>query len=815
MRAVREAEDIAQNTGQALTTAHLLLALFTFPNRAQLLLRERRIDEDTILDAMEGLPEEPPNTFRRLRERAVELASGAGAEEADCLHLLVALLRVRESLAYELLLRTGISLTALRNVVVSYVTNQLPRRFLHMPESEPYRALQKRRTAGGDDVLPMERAPRPSTTRVAEIVREPEPEAETEAEEFAEDAPQPRLQAVPKRSEPAPAVNVEAFELDPREYPLLSELGRNLCRLALDGGIDDLVGRARELSQVIDVLGRRRANNPCLVGPPGVGKTAIVEGLALAIVRGGDDVSHLRGKIIIDLPIGAILSGTSLRGALSEKLSELQAEVKRTHGKVIVFIDELHTLIGAGSSGDGAQDVANELKAGLARGEFPCIGATTDTEYKKYIEQDPAIERRFTPVEVKEPSVDEAVLMLEGAIGPYAEHHGVTYSVDALQAACAWGHKFIAERRLPDKAFSIIDLAGSRARRYSRPLVTRRDVAEIVSELSGVPKERLEQGEMDRLARVEESLGKSLHGQPQAIALVAQAIRRGFAGFARHRPVASLLFLGPTGVGKTELAKVLAEFLFGRKDALVRIDLSEYVEAHSLAKLVGAPPGYIGFGDGGQLTEAVRKRPFQVILFDEFEKAHPDVRSVLLQILDDGRLTDSKGRTVRFVDTVVVLTSNAGCDALHRDVPRIGFAGDGAELPDGDKVSEQVKTAARTHFAPELWNRIDEKIVFLPLGHEELVAIARHLLDDLSQTAFAEREVSLTYSTAAVRRLAQLSFDAQLGARPLRQNVQRLVEAPFAEKILSGALVAGDSVHLDVDREAFTFDKSSARPSRP
>jgi ATP-dependent Clp protease ATP-binding subunit ClpC len=810
LRAVREAEDIAENTGHKVTTAHLLLALFTFPNRAALLLKERRIDEDTILDQMDGLPEEPPMTFNRLKERALELAAGAGAEEADCLHLLVALLRVRESLAYELLSRTGTSLTALRNVVVSYVTNTLPRRFLQMPETEPYQALQKRRVVGGEEAAPAPRM-RPST-RVAELVKDPVEYAEDEPEERPVAKAAPAVKAAPAAAPSvAPAAAPDGtFELDAREFPLLSELGRNLCKMALDGGIDDLIGRTRELSQVIDVLGRRRANNPCLVGPPGVGKTAIVEGLALAIVRGGDDVSHLRNKIILDLPMGSILSGTSLRGALSEKLAELQSEVKRANGRVIVFIDELHTLIGAGSSGDGAQDVANELKAGLARGEFPCIGATTDTEYKKYIEQDPAIERRFTPVEVKEPTVDEAVLMLEGAIAPYAEHHGVTYSVDALQAACAWSHKFIAERKLPDKAFSIVDLAGSRARRHSRPLVTKREVAEIVSELSGVPRERLEQGDMDKLARLEETLGRSLHGQAAAVSAVAQAIRRGFAGFARHRPVASLMFLGSTGVGKTELAKVLAELLFGRRDALVRIDLSEYVEAHSLAKLVGAPPGYVGFGEGGQLTEAVRKRPFQVILFDEFEKAHPDVRNVLLQILDDGRLTDSKGRTVRFVDTVIVLTSNAGCAELHRTAPRIGFGDEGA-LPAAAAITEQVKQAARHSFAPELWNRIDEKIVFLPLGHDELVQIARHLLDDLSQVAFSEREVSLTYSTAALRRLAELSFDRELGARPLRQNVQRLIEAPFAEKILGGELAAGDSVHLDIDGEGFIFDRTSAR----
>jgi ATP-dependent Clp protease ATP-binding subunit ClpC len=795
LRALREAEDIAQKTGQPLTTAHLLLALFTFPNRAQLLLQERRIDEDAILDAMDGLPDEPKETFRRLKERAIELATGAGSAEADCLHLLVALLRVRESLAYELLSRTGISLTALRNVVVSYVTNQLPRRFLAVPEVEP---MAPRRF---DDVKPKKAVAAVARALVMPdaLPQKPAPKtlevAKPAPREMAEDLPREDVEAKPSGR----------FTLDPREYPLLFEIGRNLCALAEAGGIDDLIGRSRELSQMIDVLGRRRSNNPVLVGPPGVGKTALVEGLALQIVRNGDDVVHLRDKIIVEVALGAILSGTSLRGALSEKLTELQAEVKRAAGRIIVFIDELHMVIGAGGSGDGAQDVGNELKASLARGEFPCIGATTDAEYKKYIEQDAALERRFTPVEVKEPSVDEAVLMLEGAIAPYAEHHGVTYSIEALQAACAWSHKFIAERRLPDKAFSIVDLAGSRGRRHARPLITPKDIAEIISEMAGIPRERLELGDMDKLSRAEELLQRAVHGQDHAASRVAAALRRGFAGFSRHRPVASLLFLGPTGVGKTELAKATAELLFGRKDALVRIDLSEYTESHSLSRLVGAPPGYVGHGEGGQLTEAVRKRPFQVILFDEFEKAHRDVRNLLLQVLDDGRLTDSRGRTVRFVDCVVIMTSNAGCEALHKTRGRIGF--EDVSATSHEALRETVLQEAQASFAPELWNRIDEKLVFLPLRTENLESIAKNVLEELSQTAFSEREVSLVHTQAALRYLAEISLDPVLGARPLRQTIQRLVESPFAERVLSGAFVSGDTVRLDLRDGALILER--------
>lgn len=818
-RAIREAEDIARSSGQSLSTAHLLLALFTFPNRAQLLLKERHIDEDVVLAHMLELPSEPAHAFKRLKERALELAEGSGSREADCLHLLVALLRVRESLAYELLSRTGVSLTSLRNVVVSYVTNQLPRRFLHVQRAEPFMpseiTLARNPSSDVGQTPPVTRL-RPTG---AELAGQAARAAELEDGEETFDVPltferKPKSvdraapaerQAAPARPRLAPApkvAKVSAYALDPGEYPLLCQIGRNLCVDAEEGRIDDLIGRAKELTQMVDVLGRRRANNACLVGPPGVGKTALVEGLALAIVRGGDDMAHLANKVIVDVPTGSLVAGTSLRGALSEKLAQLQAEVKQANGRVIVFIDELHTLIGAGNSGDGAQDVANELKAALARGEFPCIGATTEAEFKKYVEQDAAIERRFTPIEVKEPSVDEAVLMLEGGIAAYAEHHGVTYSVDALQAACAWSHKFIAERKLPDKAFSIADLAGSRARRHGRAFVERADIAEIVAELAGLPLGRLKEGENDRLSRAEAELARGFVGHQGAVAKVATALRRGFAGFGRQRPVGSFLFLGPTGVGKTELAKAIAEFLFGRKDALVRVDLSEFVEPHSLARLVGAPPGYVGFSEGGQLTEAIRKRPFQVILFDEFEKAHPEVRNVLLQILDEGRLTDGRGRTVRFTDSVIVLTSNAGAQA-GKKARRLGFSGGGAAVESGEAITadEMTLAEAKLSFTPELWNRIDEKVVFRPLERDHIEQIARLMLNETAKTVFAERELQVQFTDEAVAWLAEAGFDAELGARPLRQCVQREVEGPLALRLVSGDVQAGDRLILDVNDE--------------
>ncbi|MEE8408230.1 MAG: ATP-dependent Clp protease ATP-binding subunit, partial [Myxococcota bacterium] len=625
VRAFLEAEDIAHQAGHAISSAHLLLALFTFPNRAQTLLTERNIDEESVLDAIRVIEEEPRRMVPKLRDRAREIARGAASDEVDSLHLLIAITRVRDAFAYRLLQRTGTSLTSLRNIAVSYVTGNMPRRFRNLGGEG----------AGEATVLPARRS-RVAAPRVLEATPEPpeehEPEGDDEdGDEF--DALAAAVEAAsPINPDAAPATNARVpMSVDPRARgraagsgppslediaPTLASCGIDLTERARQRQLDMAIGRERELEALIDILGKRRANNPVLVGPPGVGKTAIAEGLAVKIARGDADVAHFHDRIIVSLDTGSLVAGTSLRGAFSERIGGIKAEVAAARRKIIVFIDELHTLIGVGTSGEGAQDAANELKSALARGEFPCIGATTHDEFKKYIEKDAALERRFTPIRVEEPSPDEAILILEGSVAPYAEHHQVDFSLDAIHAAVQLSHRFINERYLPDKAFAVLDLAGSRARRRGASRVERIDIARVVNEWTGVPLERLAEADADRFNRAEEIIGEKIIGHTDVVHAVCRAIRRGFAGFSGARPIASFLFLGPTGVGKTELVKVMAEFLFGNRDSIFRIDMSELSEQHSVARLIGAQPGYVGFEEGGQLTEALRRRPFQIVLFD-------------------------------------------------------------------------------------------------------------------------------------------------------------------------------------------------------
>ncbi len=801
VRTYLEAEDIANQAGQRLSSAHLLLSLFTFPNRAQALLFDRHIDEETILDAIRVVEDEPPRTVQRLRERAREIARGAGAAEVDCLHLLIAITRLRDSFAYRLLDRTGTSLTALRNIAVSYVTGNMPRRLKEIGNAGPAPERPTPRTRVAPPRV-LERQPAPAARQ--------KEETDEEADEFSAVAQAVAEAALGVAKPPAPQpAHSSAGALPPLEElaPTLAAVGHDLVAEARDGHLDLAIGRDRELDALIDTLLKRRANNPVLVGPPGVGKTAIVEGLAVKIARRDDEVAPLFDRHLVSLDTGALVAGTSLRGAFSERLGAIKDEVRQAGRRIIVFIDELHTLIGAGTSGEGAQDAANELKAALARGEFPCIGATTHEEFKKHVEKDAALERRFTPIVVEEPTVDEAILILEGAIGPYAEHHRVDYSLEAVHAAVQLSHRFITERQLPDKAFAVIDLAGARARRRGADRVERLDIARVVNEWTGVPLERLAEADADRFSRAEELIGERVIGHERVIGTVCRALRRGFAGFHGRRPIGSFLFLGPTGVGKTELVKVLAEFLFGRREAVVRLDMSELSEPHSVARLIGAQPGYVGYEDGGQLTEALRRRPFQIVLFDEIEKAHREVLSLLLQILDEGQLTDSRGRRVSFANAVVVLTSNLGADRAHAGGRAIGFsAGD-----DATGAEHTVLEAARAQVAPELWGRLDEKLVFGPLGRDEVRRIARLQLAESARALFGEREITFAWEESLLDFLLEHGgFSPESGARGMRQAIQRHVEGPLAELLLAGAINPGDLARVSVSPKGVVAVQSSA-----
>jgi ATP-dependent Clp protease ATP-binding subunit ClpC len=799
LQVLSEAEDISRSVNQPLTSAHQLLAFFTVPNRAELLLREKRIDEDRILAVMAGKPREDEGLLRTLRDQARGLAEGSGAGEIDCLHLLAAMSRVQASCAHQLLSACGLDLRRLRTETIGYFTQGLPRRLRH--------------------VQPVRVSSAPAARRAAE--RRPEPahddglagdldQALGELQDALDEAPMPAVAPPPAPAlTPAPTARPTAaprsrHALDPREFPWLSQLGRNLTELAALGKLDPLVGREREVEEAIDVLGKRRTNNPLLVGEPGVGKTAIVEGIAQRLLADGG--AHAT-RTVVEIDMAGVVAGTQLRGSFSEKLMGLKDEVRRAEGRVVVFIDEVHTIMGAGSTGEGPQDAANELKAALARGEFPCIGATTHDEYRQHIEKDPALERRFTPVLVREPSVADTVTILSGLAPRYEKHHAVRYGPEALEAAAALSARHITDRFLPDKAVAVLDLAGSRARREGRREVGAADVARVVAKMAGLPEARLLASDRERILAIEQALSARVIGHADAIGKVARVLKRNFAGFASRRPMGSFLFLGPTGVGKTELARALADALYGSRDALVQLDMSECAEPTGVARLVGAAPGYVGYGEGGQLTDAVRRRPACVVVLDEIEKAHRDVQMLLLQVLEEGRLTDGRGRQIDFSNAVVVLTTNLGAgEATRTSQPAMGFGAAERAAPRADRVLE----AARGAVPPELWNRLDERLVFPPLSRDDVARIAALLLAESAARLHGERRIRYVAAPeVAAFLLDHGGYDPQLGARPMRSAVQRLVEAPLAERILAGEFGPGDDVRVEVDGGELRFSRAA------
>ncbi len=504
--------------------------------------------------------------------------------------------------------------------------------------------------------------------------------------------------------------------------------------------------------------------------------------------------------------MASVVAGTQLRGSFSEKLNGIKEEVRRAKGKVVVFIDEIHTLMGAGSTGEGPQDAANELKAALARGEFPCIGATTHDEYRQHIEKDPALERRFSPVLVREPSIADTVTILKGLAPHYALHHAVRYAPEALEAAASLSARFITDRFLPDKAVAVLDLAGSRARRERRDQVGEQEIAKVVAKMAGLPESRLLASDRERILGLEAALGERIVGHDETISKIARVVKRNFAGFATRRPMGSFLFLGPTGVGKSELARALAEALFGARDAMIQLDMSECVEATGVAKLVGAAPGYVGYGEGGQLTDAIRRRPSCVVVLDEIEKAHRDVQMLLLQVLEEGRLTDGRGRQVDFSNAVVILTSNLGAEeATRKTSGSMGFGSTDRDPPRADRALQ----AARSAVPPELWNRLDERLVFPALTRDDVARVAAKLLAQSAERLAAERRIRFTPRPGVVELLIDNGgWDPALGARPMRGAIQRLVEGPLAEKILAGELSAGDEVSVEARDGALRFERS-------
>ncbi|NPV91774.1 MAG: ATP-dependent Clp protease ATP-binding subunit [Firmicutes bacterium] len=638
--------------------------------------------------------------------------------------------------------------------------------------------------------------------------------------------------------------------------PTLDDFSRDLTRLSREGRLDPVIGREKEIERVVQILSRRTKNNPVLVGDPGVGKTAIAEGLAQRIVN-HQVPEVLTGKRVLTLDISSVVAGTKYRGEFEERLKKIVEEIIKD-GNVVLFIDELHTLIGAGAA-EGSIDAANILKPALARGELQCIGATTMDEYRKHIEKDPALERRFQPIMVEEPSAEETVEILFGLRDRYEAHHRVKITDEAIRAAARLSDRYITDRYLPDKAIDLIDEAGSRVRLRSfvtptelkeldekleqarkekeeaiagqefekaarwrdeeqrlreelkhkredwkkaqdvvESEVTEEDVAYIVSSWSGVPVKQLTEEESQRLVRLEEVLHQRVIGQDEAVEAVSRAVRRAHAGLkSPKRPIGSFIFLGPTGVGKTELARALAEALFGNEENMIRIDMSEYMEKFAVSRLVGSPPGYVGYDEGGQLTDEVRRKPYSVVLFDEIEKAHPDVFNILLQLLEDGRLTDSKGRTVDFRNTVIIMTSNVGAQHMKREAA-MGFIQREDEQDRYDDMRKRLMEELRRTFRPEFLNRVDETIVFRNLNQEEIKQIVGLMLKDMV-ALLKEQGISLEVSEGAKEVLVKEGFDPQYGARPLRRAIQRMIEDPLSEDLLRGEFKSGDKVIVEAE----------------
>ncbi|MEL7406692.1 MAG: ATP-dependent Clp protease ATP-binding subunit, partial [Cyanobacteria bacterium J06558_2] len=605
----------------------------------------------------------------------------------------------------------------------------------------------------------------------------------------------------------------------------LAEFSINLTNLAREGKLDPVVGRYPEIERAVQILGRRTKNNPILVGEPGVGKTAIAEGLAQRIVE-GDVSSLLADKEVVSLDMGSLLAGTKFRGEFEERLKSIVEEV-RAAGNIILVIDEIHTIVGAGAMG-GAMDAANMLKPALARGEIQCLGSTTLDEYRQYIERDAALERRFQKVMVGEPSVEDAISILQGLRKTYEDFHKVKYTDDAIAAAVTLSERYINDRFLPDKAIDLIDEAGSRTHlnhclqqgqtetevdvptinpEALTPVVDQEAIAKIVAAWTGVPVTKMSETESEALMYLEDSLHERVIGQDEAVKAVSRALRRSRSGLGdRQRPIASLFFSGPTGVGKTELAKALATQMFGAEDAIVRVDMSEYMESHTISKLIGSPPGFVGYDEGGQLTEAVRRRPYTIVLFDEIEKAHPDVFNLMLQLLDDGRLTDAQGRTVNFKNTVIIMTSNIGSKVIEKGGGGLGFefAEDRGEAQ-YNRIKDLVNQELKNYFRPEFINRLDEVIVFRQLTKSEVRQIAGILLKEISARLEEQREINLGVTAAFEDKVIEEGFDPVYGARPLRRAIMRFLEDSLAEAILSGQISDGDNALVDISEAGKTI----------
>ncbi len=848
VRAIRsQADSVARGTQRQCNSVHYLIGTLLVESPARELLLEAGIDEATALDVYERLDdpgdrEDGAEVLKEIHRLADGLAENVGSREVTSTVLLASMLRVRNALASKVLDAAGVNVPGLRAKLIGHVTlandragitgqrqapprpemsaqSGLSRLDLRAPSPEPMqsRRLQLPMQAPIEHLLRERDPPRVAPPRTGEQQRLPEiprtGESPTPPANLTPQNPTPRLLEAVSPPKPAPEPPKPApkplpsqlslrgvFSLDLAQFPTLNETGRNLTLAALNGEIDPIFGRDGIIDAVIDVLLMKQVNNPCLIGEAGVGKTAVVEGLALRLAGNVAQYGRLGSAVIMEIQTSSLLAGTALRGAFSERMRKLRDEVAKADGQVIVFMDEIHTIMGAGT-GDGPLDAANDLKSALSRGKFPLIGATTRTEYERHIEKDPAMERRFQTVDVPEPSAAEAIAILSGVAPVYAKHHHVLYSHEAIQSAVHLSKRFITDRCLPDKAIAVLDRAGAQTRRAGRPQVLVDDVARAVHQLTAVPMDRLLADERGRIRDLAADLQAHIVGHDAAMQRVARRIQRNYAGFSGDRPLASLLFVGAPGVGKTETARALAQCLFVAEDALVRFDMTEFSEAHSVAKLIGSPPGYVGHAQAGQLAHALQKRPYRVLLFDEIDRAAPEVLSLLLQLLDAGKIKDAHGQIVDVRNCIVVMTSNLGAELLVQGVRRkVGFGQYDAPPPERLDADPAVEAAvierAKSALPAEFWSRIDEPIVFRPLALAAAREIAIRHLQVGAQRLFEARLIRYRADDSVVDLVLDGGLDPAHGARSLRSRVESLVEAFVTDCILDGQLHTGMEVLL-------------------
>jgi ATP-dependent Clp protease ATP-binding subunit ClpC len=849
------AEETARERGQKPTTTHLLAVLASGTDDAAQLLLERRLDPEVILRAARVTVDDAPDALSRAIQKAREVAvrTGASRGEARSIHVLFALCQEAGTAAHRALVQCGADVTRLRVASMQLAMGLAPPRRPVPPLTSVSTTPSKPRSSMASPLLPPpDRNGRPAPLdgvkrgtpslcpiggsgegRASKKTPPPPPPASARSSGVLPVAParpiEPPHAPAPPKQEKAPPAKSKAvkvgpaskgqgtFTLDPKQYPLLCQIGRNLTELAARGELDPVVGRDAEIERVLDVLAKRERSNACLLGAPGVGKTSVVRGLAQRIAQ-RLDVACFEDSVVVGIEPAALLAGTGVRGSLAERIAQLKTEVARSKGRIVLFFDEIHVLFGQ----EAGDEASSELRLALATGELSVIGATTENDYRRSIDADPGLSRCFTPIEVTELSPEEAMLAIEGVAPLFEKHHECTFEQEAIAKAITWSVRYLPSKALPDKAVQILDLAGARARRRREKSVGVEQIAEVVSELAGVPEERLLETDAERLLRLEELLGARIVGHRHALKKIATVLRRNASGFRSRRPIGTFLLLGPTGVGKTETAKAIAECLFHSADAMTRLDLSEYAESHAISRLVGAPPGYVGHDAGGQLTESVRRRPYQVVLLDEIEKAHRDVLEGFLQVFDEGRLTDGRGRTVDFTNTVILLTSNIGAE-LSPSASTRGRIGFGVPRRDPkereremSRYQDAVTDAARRALPPELFNRLDEVLAFAPLSREDVAEVARRILARLAKDLEAARGVMLDASPAAIDALLDAGgFDPEMGARPMRRAIGRLVEAPIAEMLLKGELRRGDVALVEVENGAIVVDAVTPDSTRP